>query len=129
MATFVISTPSARTVGSFRQMYDEAIGEFRMFHGYASDVLQSCNDDDFSAAKENFRLAESHYKKVDDLVAHLRLWHTARMSGKSLADWTKEERKQEILISSLAGMVSAVKYRLMNAYSPWLQEASLVTSK
>jgi len=109
--------------GSFQQMYAEAIQAVVMLQGYSTDMLQSCVDDDFSAARTNFGLADEYYKKANDLVAHLTLWHGARVSGKKLDAWTQEEREQNALIRALGGMISSVMNHLLTAYRPWLAKA------
>jgi hypothetical protein len=111
-------------IDSSKKVYNEALDSFEKFHGYAADTLRGCNgNEDPFAIKQDFELADVHYKEVMRMCAHLGLLHTARTNGKNLRDWTSDEVGDNALIRSLEGMTSSMMYHLLNAYRPWLVRA------
>jgi hypothetical protein len=97
----------------FKEIYAEAVEEWRFFHNHAADALRECSaGNDLSAALESYEKANTHYWNAIKLVARISLRFYGGTAG-AVFDHTKEA---EIQLAALSGMLSRSMNELLSVH-------------
>ncbi len=104
--------------GEFKELYAEAVEEWRLFNDFTADVLRQCSaNTDLPTALESYEKANVHYWKAIKAVARISLRFYRGTAGE-VFDHTKEE---EIQLSALSGMLSRSMNNLLSVHKISLQ--------
>jgi hypothetical protein len=108
----------------FREEYAEAVEEARQFAEFALDAFRGCSaNDDPAIALESYRKADLHHHATTERLARLALRFCKKTANRPLDRWTVQERENNDLIRSLAGMLSGVMNNMLPVHKISLQRA------
>jgi hypothetical protein len=108
----------------FQEIYVEAVEAYRRFQNSAADVLrESSANTDLTKALQDYDAADKHYKVVIELLARLSIRFTKKTKNRTPAKWTQQEKDDEALVTTLAGMLSRGMNNLLTIHKISLKRA------